>query len=98
MLNYYDQQKELYRLIEGYWLDAYSAQQRYVAAEQNEASALISFQLITEQFNLGMKNIVDLLTEKNNFANAQQEAIQAKYMALLNKQLLCFYQGRGITL
>ena len=98
MLNYYDQQKELYRLIEGYWQDAYSAQQRYVAAEQNEASALISFQLITEQFNLGMKNIVDLLTEKNNFANAQQEAIQAKYMALLNKQLLCFYQGRGITL
>lgn len=98
VLNLQDQQKELYRAIEGYWLDAYSAQQRYVAAEKNEVSAQTSFELVSEQFNLGMKNIVDLLTEKNNFANARQEALQAKYMALLNAQLLRFYQGDDIQL
>ena len=93
-----DQQKELYRVIEGYWQDAYSAQQRYMAAEMKESSAQVSFDLVSEQFNLGMKNILDLLTEKNNLANARQEAIQAKYMALLNEKLLRFYQGYEIAL
>ena len=98
VLNLQDQQKALYKAIEGYWLDAYSAQQRYVAAEKKENSAQTSFDLVSEQFNLGMKNIVDLLTEKNNLANARQEALQAKYMALLNAQLLHFYQGGSIEI
>ena len=38
------------------------------------------------------------LTEKNNLLNAQQETLQAKYMAILNTQLLKFYQGEQITL
>ena len=69
-----------------------------MAAEMKESSAQVSFDLVSEQFNLGMKNILDLLTEKNNLANARQEAIQAKYMALLNEKLLRFYQGYEIAL
>ena len=57
-------------------------------------STQTSYDLIQEQFNLGMKNTVELLTEKNNLLNAQQETLQAKYMAILNTQLLKFYQGR----
>ena len=45
-----------------------------------------------------MKNTVEMLTEKNNLLNAQQETLQAKYMAILNAQLLRFYQGEGIQL
>ena len=48
--------------------------------------------------NLGMKNTVELLTEKSNLLNAQQETLQAKYMAILNMQLLKFYQGEKIEL
>ena len=40
-----------------------------------------------------MKNTVELLTEKSNLLSAQQETLQAKYMAILNMQLLKFYQG-----
>lgn len=58
----------------------------------------ISYDLAQEQFNLGMKNTVELLTEKNNFLSARQEMLQAKYMAILNIQLLRFYQGKEITL
>ena len=54
--------------------------------------------MVQEQFNLGMKNTVELLTEKNNFLSAQQEMIQAKYMAVLSYQLLNFYQGKGMDL
>ncbi len=96
-LDLLDQQKELYRTIENYWLDAYSAQQQYDAATQQVKSAQASYDLVSEQFNAGMKNTVDLLTEKNNLLNAQQAQLQAKYMALLNAGLLRFYQGEPLT-
>ena len=96
-LDLLDNQKNLYKTIEGLWLDANSAQQRYVAAIEKLRSTQTS-DLIQEQFNLGMKNTVELLTEKNNLLNAQQETLQAKYMAILNTQLLKFYQGEQITL
>ena len=97
-LDLLDNQKNLYKTIEGFWLDANSAQQRYVAAIEKLRSTQTSYDLIQEQFNLGMKNTVELLTEKNNLLNAQQETLQAKYMAILNTQLLKFYQGEQITL
>ena len=97
-LDLQDQQKTLYKTIESLWLDANSAQQQYVAAAEKLRSTQTSYDLIQEQFNLGMKNTVELLTEKNNLLNAQQETLQAKYMAILNAQLLRFYQGEGIRL
>ena len=97
-LDLLDNQKNLYKTIEGLWLDANSAQQRYVAAIEKLRSTQTSYDLIQEQFNLGIKNTVELLTEKNNLLNAQQETLQAKYMAILNTQLLKFYQGEQITL
>lgn len=98
MLTLLDEQKALYKTIEGLWLDANSAQQRYAAANEKLRSTQISYDLISEQFNVGMKNTVELLTEKNNLLQAQQEQLQAKYMAILNAQLLKFYQGDKLTL
>ena len=97
-LSLLEDQKTLYKTIEGLWLDANSAQQRYVAANEKLKSTEISYNLISEQFNLGMKNTVELLTEKNNLLQSQQEQLQAKYMAILNSQLLKFYQGDKIEL
>ena len=93
-----DQQKSLYQTIEGLWLDANSAQHSYMAATEKVRSTQISFNLVNEQFNQGMKNTVELLTEKNNLLSAQQEQLQAKYMAVLNTQLLRFYAGENIHL
>lgn len=92
-----DEQKTLYKTIEGLWLDANSAQQRYAAAVEKLRSTQTSYELISEQFNAGMKNTVELLTEKNNLLQAQQELLQSKYMAILNTQLLKFYQGDELT-
>lgn len=97
-LSLLDEQKALYKTIEGLWLDANSAQQQYAAAVEKLKSTQISYALIQEQFNLGMKNTVELLTEKNNLLNAQQETLQAKYMAILNIQLLNYYQGSELKL
>ena len=97
-LDLLDEQKTLYRTIETLWLDANSAQQQYAAAREQVKSIQTSFDLVSEQFNLGMKNTVELLTEKNNLLIAQQQLLQAKYMAILNRQLLNFYQGETIKL
>ena len=97
-LDLLDRQKELYRTIESYRLDAVSAEQQYLAAREQVKSAQASYDLVSEQFNAGMKNTVDLLTEKNNLLSAQQAQLQAKYMALLNARLLRFYGGEPLSL
>lgn len=95
-LNLLEEQKTLYKTIENLWLNANSAQQQYIAANQKLKSTQTSYDLVSEQFRLGMKNTIELLTEKNNLLNAQQETLQAKYTALLNTGLLRFYQGEDI--
>ena len=88
--------KELYSTIEGLWLDANSAQKKFMAAKSNLESAQASFELVNEQFNVGLKNATDLLTERSSLLAAQQELLQSKYTAILNMQLLKFYMGEEI--
>lgn len=63
-LDLLDNKKTLYKTIENLWLAANSAQQQYVAASQKLKSTETSYSLVSEQFNVGMKNTVELLTEK----------------------------------
>lgn len=93
-----DQQKQLYSTVENYWLNANTAQQQYVYAKANAESMQESYDLVTEQFNLGLKNIVELTTGKNNLLQAQQQLLQTKYTALLNYAMLNFYAGENISL
>ena len=58
----------------------------------------MSYTLTKEQYELGMRNTVELTTEQNNYANAMQELLQAKYSAMLSLKLLNFYQGIEIPL
>lgn len=97
-LDLINKQKELYSTIESLWLDALNAQQQYEAANSKLQSCQTSFDIVNEQFNLGIKNTVELLTEKNNLLSAQQQRVQAKYMAILDKALLDFYAGNEIKL
>lgn len=90
--------KDLYKTIEGFWLDAVNSQSQYMAAKEQEESARKSFELVSEQFSLGMKNTVELLTEKNNLSSASRQLLQAKYMAVLSTALLRFYAGEPVRL
>ena len=97
-LNLATKQKELYSTVETLWLDALNAQQQYAAADTKLKSNQTSYDMVSEQFTLGMKNTVELLTEKNNLQSAQQQRLQAKYMAVLDRALLDFYAGNKIEL
>jgi len=92
-----DSEKQLLRNVESVYLDAISAQNQYTSATERLSYVTESYTLTEEQFNLGMKNTVELLTEKNNFLTAQQERLQAKYMALMSIQILNVYQAKPIA-
>ena len=91
-------QKELLKIVEGIYLDATSAQSQYLSAKERLSYVQQSFKLTEEQFFLGMKNTLEMLTEKNNLLNAQQEVIQSKYMAIMSIQLLNIYQKKPVDL
>lgn len=93
-----DTQKTLWKSIEGYWQEATSAQARYKAAKEQAESVRTSYDLTSEQFRLGMKNIVELLTDQKNLSLANQKVLQAKYMEVLNASLLKYYGGETIDL
>lgn len=90
-------QKQLLKTVEGIYLDATSSQTQYTSATERLSYVKESYNLIDEQFTLGMKNTLELLTEKNNYLTAQQEQLQAKYMALMSIQLLNIYQKRPVA-
>lgn len=86
-------EKDLLKEVESAYLGAVSNQSRYIAALQQEDYARQSYDLTYEQFSLGVKNTVELITAQNELASAQQEVLQSKYMTLLNLELLDIYQG-----
>lgn len=96
-LDMLDTQKNLWKTIESYWLQARNNQQRYIAAKENVDYCRESYDLTSEQFRLGMKNIVELTQDKTNLSSATQQMLQAKYMALLNIAMLKYYNGETIA-
>ena len=98
LLDIQNEQKELYATVEGFWLEALSNQQKFRAAISSVESQQESYDLLTEQFNLGLKNIVELMNGKTNLLKAQQNRLQSKYLTILNQQLLRFYQGETLNI
>lgn len=92
LLDLQDKQTTLYSTVENYWLQAVTNQNKFKAAQVSTESAQASYELLSEQFKQGLKNIVELMTGKNNLLQAQQNELQSKYLAILNLNMLEFYK------
>ena len=92
MLDLQDKQAALYSDIEKYWLQATTNQSKFKAAKASVQSAKESFDLLNEQFRLGLKNTIELMTGKDKLLMAQQNELQSKYLAILSINLLNFYK------
>ena len=92
LLDLQDKQTSLYSTLENYWIQAENNQQQYKAAKVSTESAQTSYELLSEQFRLGLKNIVELQDGKSRLLSAQQSELQSKYMTILNIKMLEFYQ------
>ena len=92
LLDLQDKQTTLYSTAENYWLQAVTNQNKFKAARVSTESAQASYELLSEQFTQGLKNIVELMTGKTNLLQAQQNELQSKYLAILNLNMLDFYR------
>ena len=92
MLDLQDKKTTLYSTVENYWLQAENNQQRFRAAKVSTQSAQDSYELLSEQFRVGLKNTIELMTGKDKLLQAQQNELQSKYLAIYNINMLHFYQ------
>lgn len=97
-LSLQDEKNTLGSTIEQYWLTASNNQQNYLAAKDRVKSQQLSYELLNEQFQNGLKNVVEVLQGRDNLISAEQDLLQSKYLTLLNMQLLKFYMGEKISL
>lgn len=93
-----DAKSNLALTVQGYWINATTNQQRFRAAIASVTSAQDSYDLLSEQFRLGLKNIVELTNAKKTLLEAQQERLESKYTAILYLKLLDFYNGEDINI
>lgn len=98
LLDQQDTKETLYDTIEDYWLDAQNNQQKFRAAQVGVESEQVSYDLLSEQFELGLKNVIELINGKVALLKAQQSKLQSKYMTILSIQLLKFYKGEQMIL
>lgn len=92
LLDIRDKQTTLYSTIENYWIQAGNYQNQYKAAKISTQSAKDSYDLLSEQFAVGLKNIVELQDGKTRLLSAQQSELQSKYMTILNIKMLELYK------
>lgn len=97
-LNRQARENELAQEIEGLYIDIASAQARFTAGEQQVESALLSDELVNEQFKLGLVNTVELLTSHASLTQARHELLQAKYMTMLAKKQLEYRRTLAVTM
>lgn len=91
-----DVKDELLWKIERIWMDAINAQENYKAACAKADAVHKSYDLVSQQFEVGLKNPTDLLAQKDELLSAQQSMIQAKYTAIYNINLLRYYAGEKL--
>ena len=80
LLDLKDKQTALYSAIENYWLQANNNQSMFKSA----------------RIRLGLKNIVELMNGKDQLLKAEQNELQSKYLAILNINMLKFYEKGSI--
>ena len=97
-LQYQQAEKQIAKYVESLYIDAQSAQSNYVAAADKLASIQESYNLLSEQFNVGMKNTVELLSGQNDLLAAQLQLTQSRYQAVISIQLLNILQDKEITI
>ncbi|MFI3331212.1 MAG: TolC family protein [Rikenellaceae bacterium] len=93
-----EETKNLYQTIESLYNNAVNAKSLYEVSEVKLKALDKSLELVTKQFELGSKDIIDLLTEQDSYRTASGEYLENKYTFILNKAILNFYQNGIIKL
>ena len=84
--------------VERAYINFENAKAQYDAAMVEYKYSTESYRIASEQLKVGVASIVDFLLQKNQFIQAQQAFIQAKYNVVLTLKIYDFYRGIPIKL
>ena len=97
-LNERDVTNQLRKDIELAYSDLGNSKEQYLAAERQLNYANKTFRNAEYQYDNGLISPTDFFIEKNNFANAENNFVVAKYQYLFSKMILDFYSGKPLKL
>lgn len=75
-----------------------AAKSSFEASLSNEKAQALSYDFNLKRFEAGMLNATDLINSKNQYAQAQNQLINAKYEYLFRLMIIEFYKGNDIKL
>ncbi|MGN0034048.1 MAG: TolC family protein [Candidatus Limimorpha sp.] len=75
-----------------------SAYNSFLVSTQSKDAYLKSFEAYNARFIYGSITAVELLQQQNNYLNALNKYIQAKYSFILERKILDVYMGNGVTM
>ena len=91
-------EKTISKYVESLYIDAKSAQANFQAALDKLAYAEESYKLVSEQFRVGLKNTVEMLTERQNLISAEQSLSQSRYQTVISIQLLNLLRDEPVSI
>jgi outer membrane protein len=77
---------------------AVAALEKFDAQKITLAQTQKSFDYAQKRYNIGMSNTIDLLTNQNNYFNAQVNLLFDHYDYVFKMKVLEYYKGMGISL
>lgn len=92
------QKQEVKQNVQAAQFDAESNYEIYSAALEAEKSSELALDFAQKSYDAGRTSIYELNIARNNYANAQGSAAQAKYNYLFSLKLLEFYAGIPLVL
>ncbi|GGG94490.1 transporter [Parapedobacter pyrenivorans] len=87
----------LNKIINQAVLDLRAAEKRYYSTETAFASANDAFEVLSQRFEVGLANSVELFTAQTTRNKAEFDHIQARYNLIFRSKVIDFYLGNEIN-
>ena len=97
-LNLNLQKQNLYKSIQQARALATAAMDRYIANMEAVESMEEAFRYTEQKYEVGLVDILEYKTAKNNLNKTKSDLAQAKYEYIFRTKILEFYRGEQITL
>jgi len=88
----------LSQTVEQAYINVQNAQSQYISAEEQLKFASEVYRIANEELRLGAADITDFYLQRNQYVQALQASIQAKYNAALAVKIYQFYIGEPLTI
>jgi outer membrane protein len=90
--------KALYKEVQQAHADAVAAMEKYNASMEAVSYNEEAFKYTSQQYELGIVNVVDYNVAQNNYAVARSNMLQAKYEYIFKLKVLDFYMNKPLAL